>query len=148
MGSIDTFFKYWFRGLENGLLKLDQEARQRIFAECGKACSDSCTREIYQKLWELTGNFHDFFVRLDEDNEEIFVKEIEENRSYEISYRKCLCDLYVQGYLSTGHLCECSRQSLIYNLSTIANEHVIDVERKESILNGGKECKFVISIFD
>ncbi len=143
---MDQFLKYWFGGLEKGIDHLSEAERVTLFEQCGKACSDSYTKALYQEIWEETRNYTDFFHRLGGRVEEIDIKEVEKDRQYTITYHKCLCDLYTRGYMSTGCLCECSRQSLLYNLTTICPDKTVEVQLIDSILRGGKQCILQVSL--
>lgn len=61
-------------------------------------------------------------------------------RVYEIRYRECLCDLYRDGLMRSPALCECSRQSLLYNLSQVFPEKRVAVSLRGSILAGDDKC--------
>ena len=43
----ESFFRYWFKGFEEALDNMDENDRKEIFKHCGRACSDSYTKQIY-----------------------------------------------------------------------------------------------------
>lgn len=137
---MNEFLGYWFKGFEKGLEEMSQEEQGKLLAQCGKACSESYTKRLYQNIWDKTRNCSDFFQALNQEIEAIKVYEVVKDKEYEIHYLQCLCDLYREGYVKTGCLCECSRQSLTYNLTSIWLDNRIDVQLVSSILQGDKEC--------
>ena len=140
------FLEYWFKGFEKGIDELSELEKSKVYAQCGKACSDSYSREIYTGVWNKTKTISTFFHQLSSEIQEISVKEITREREYEVIYHKCLCDLYTKGYMSNGSLCECSRQSLLYNLNSLWIDKDVKVELLDSILRGGSECMLRITI--
>ncbi len=137
---MDEFLKYWFGGLEKAIENMAESERVSLFFQCGKACSESYTKALYYDIWKKARDCSEFFVLLSDRVKEIEIKELEKNKSYEVIYHQCLCDLYTKGYMTTGCLCECSRQSLLYNLRSIWPDKVVEVELIESILGGGRQC--------
>ncbi len=139
------FLEYWFKGLEKGIEGLPESERVSLFTQCGKACSDSYTKAIYQEIWKRTKDIPKFFQQLNYEIEAIDVNEIMKEKDYEITYHACLCDLYKNGYITSGYLCECSRQSLLYNLSILWPDRELKVDLLDSILRGGNKC--VLRVF-
>jgi len=144
----DKFLDYWFDGFNKSIEQLDNEARENIFRECGKACSDSYTKQIYLDEYNSAKSLNDFLDRLKNRFPEVSFKVIKENETIELTYNFCACDLVNDGYISSPLMCECSRQSLLYNWSSIFGEGNIEVELLQSILEGKPCCKFLISIKD
>ncbi|MCL2810322.1 MAG: hypothetical protein FWD25_00315 [Clostridia bacterium] len=64
----------------------------------------------------------------------------------QLTYRYCACDLVRDGFMSTPLLCECSRQSLLYNWEAVLGEQRVEVELLQSILGGGDCCRFLIRV--
>ena len=143
---MDEFFHYWFKGLEKGIEELSEPAKTSLFEQCGIACSDSYTRSLYGEVWDSTKDISSFFQQLNNEIQQIGVREISKEREYEITYNACLCDLYTKGYMTKGCLCECSRQSLLYNLTSLWPDKLIDVQLIDSILRGGNQCILYIHI--
>ncbi|WP_459481639.1 hypothetical protein [Clostridium saccharoperbutylacetonicum] len=143
---MSVFFKCWFIGFEKGLENLNEEEQCKLLSECGRACSESYSKKIYQEIWKKTNNYSEFFKILNDKIPAVATFEIEENKVYELRYNRCLCDLHTKGYINTGSLCECSKQSLLYNLNSIFPNNRIQVILVDSILKGGKECVLRIYI--
>jgi len=137
---VTEFLNEWFQGLEKGLAGLNVQEQGSVLEECGKACSKSFSLGIYKMVREQSTDTADFFERLKGSIPEIDVFEVEKGKVYEIHYTKCLCDLYVEGLITNGFLCECSRRSLLYNLKCVFPEKMWKVLLLESILRGKDRC--------
>ena len=140
------FLEYWFAGFNKSIELLDDEAREKIFRECGKACSDSYTKQIYIDEYNSSDSLGDFLERLKVRFPEVSFKVIKDNEIIELTYNFCACDLVKNEYITSPLMCECSRQSLLYNWSSVFGEGNIEVELKQSILEGKPNCKFLIYI--
>ena len=140
----DKFLDYWFNGFNKSIELLNDEAREKIFRECGKACSDSYTKQIYIDEYNSSNTLSDFLERLKVRFPEVSFKVIKENEIIELTYNFCACYLVKDGYITSPLMCDCSRQSLLYNWSTVFGEENIEVELKQSILEGKPNCKFFI----
>ena len=143
---MSDFLKSWFSGFEKGLKILPEEERNKLLCECGIACSESYSLDVYKKIWYNSNSVSDFFALLNSGFEDVSVIEVEKNTTYEIYYSTCLCDLYTQGYIKSGEFCECSRRSLLYNLNNIIPDSKVQVELVDSILRGGEKCILRITI--
>ena len=142
----DKFLDYWFSGFNKSIELLDDEARVNIFRECGKACSDSYTKQIYIEEYNAAKSLDDFLDRLKNKFPEVSFKIIKENEIIELIYNYCACDLVKDGYITSPLICECSRQSLLYNWGTVFGEQNIEIELLKSILNGDECCRFQVTI--
>lgn len=143
---MSDFMNHWFTGFEKGLSRLSEEERRDLLGECGKECSKSCTLGLYKEVRAKSEGATDFFEKLSAAAPEIEVKEIIHGLVYEIRYSSCLCDLHTCGYVNTGALCECSRQSLLFNLTSVFPDKSVSVELVDSILNGGTQCVLKVSV--
>ena len=144
----DKFLDYWFAGFNKSIEQLDDKAREKIFKECGKACSDSYTKQIYIDEYNSSASLKDFLDRLKARFPEVSFKVIKDNEIIELTYNFCACDLVKNGYITSPLMCDCSRQSLLYNWSTVFGEGNVEVKLKQSILEGKPNCKFLIKIMD
>ena len=143
---MSDFLKSWFSGFEKGLEGLPDQECIDILCQCGKACSESYSLGIYQKIWNKANNIPDFFALLNSGFDDISVNEVKKNKTYEICYSKCLCDLHTKGYINSGKLCECSRQSILYNLNTVIADKEVEVELIDSILRNADKCILRVTI--
>ena len=142
----DKFLDYWFDGFNKSIELLDDEARENIFRECGKACSDSYTKQIYIDEYSSSDTLNDFLERLKIRFPEVSFKVVKDDEIIELTYNFCACDLVKDGYITSSLMCDCSRQSLLYNWGTVFGEGNIKVELQQSILEGNPNCKFLIYI--
>ena len=142
----DNFMKHWFEGFERFIINLDDNNRKSVFEECGKSCSDSYTKQIYIDEYNASQNFDDFLERLKTKFPEIGFRTIKEAEIIELTYSFCACDLVKNNYIKTPLLCECSKQSLIYNWGFVFGEDKVMVELQQSILAGDSCCKFIITL--
>lgn len=141
--NMDNFLKYWFGGFDASLSHIDETSRNKIFKECGKACSNSYTRQVFMDAKKEAHDDKDFFAALKKTFTELEL-EIKEANLYEISYKFCACDLVRSGFVSSPYLCECSRSSLEYNLESVWGEGQAEVTLIESILAGAPCCRFLV----
>jgi hypothetical protein len=141
---MDSFLKSWFSGFDASLSEIDQACRNKILKECGKACSDSYTKQVYIDAKRNTQNDEEFFAALKKTFCELEIDVKEKGRCYEIIYRYCACDLVKQNLVHTPYLCECSRSSLRYNLESVWGEGQVDVNLVESILTGAPCCRLQV----
>lgn len=143
---MSDFYENWFKGWEEALDSMPKAEQSKMLGACGKACSDSYSKERFEKAWNSTKVIHLFFEELKQYFDEFNYVEIERDKKYEIRYSDCYCDLYRNGYVKTGNLCECSRQSMLYNLSSLWPEKEVKVELLDSIIRGGKQCILHVTI--
>lgn len=142
----NAFFRYWFGGLDKALEQIDSDSRTKILKECGKACSESYTRQVFKEEFEKSADFDDFLTRLTKRFSVMQFEALEENRTYLIIYTKCACDLVTRGYMHSDKLCECSEFSLQENLEAVLGEGNVRVLLLESILKGDKYCKLLVEL--
>jgi hypothetical protein len=143
---MDNFYKYWFGGFEEALNKLDDNNRKLILKECGNACSDSYTRQVFLDAKRKSGSVEEFLEELRKTFTELMVETVEKEHQYIFTYRFCACDLVKEKLVSSPHLCECSRSSLLYNLEAVYGEGKVQVEKVQTILSGASCCRFKITI--
>ncbi|MBP6874393.1 MAG: hypothetical protein WC886_04880 [Saccharofermentanaceae bacterium] len=140
-----NFIRMWLSGFESGLETLDDESRSELLRPCARRCADSGVINIYLNHLENVGYDRDaFYSRLGEltgcDGGIIIP-----GKKYFISYPSCLCDLHTHGGVNSPHLCECSRQSIIYVAKKMWGEVDFDVEIIETVLGGASKCTFHIT---
>lgn len=86
-----------------------------------------------------------FFILLNEQ-EGLVGKVIKTGKVYEVTYPKCYCDLYVEGYVRSDAICECSRQSILFVMDTLVPGIGVEVEKLATVLGGDSECRFRITV--
>ena len=142
----NVFYKYWYEGFESALKKLDNKNREILLRECGKACSNSYTKNIYIEEFNKTGNIPDFLKNLKNRFSELKYEINEKRNSIIFSYTHCACDLVTNGFIRTGLLCDCSRLSLLDNWEAVIGQGNVEVILKQSILKGQEYCIFEIKV--
>lgn len=143
---MDDFLKYWFNGFQNSLDQIDDISKGKIFKECGKACSKSYTNQIYISAKKNSNCEEEFIEELRKAFPEIMIEVIERGHKYDIKYKFCACDLVNKKYMNTSYICECSRNSLLYNWETVFGKGKIIVELIQTILSGAPYCQFKVTI--
>lgn len=141
----EQFFCRWFRGFENGLDAMDVESRSSLLSHCAKQCADSGVLQAYLRLHDAVGGDRDAFYRRLSETGDVRGEVIVPGREYEICFPDCACDLHTAGGVNTPRLCECSRQSILYVARTVWCTDSAQVEMKETVLSGAKECRFRIA---
>ena len=140
---MDTgFFRCWFRGFEDGLVEMDDEARSRLLERCARRCADTGVLQAHLRHYQaVNGSRDDYYNRLSEIGNvrgEILVP----GREYAICFPDCACDLHTACGVSTPLLCECSRQSIRYVAETVWKGCRVRVVTEDTVLSGAPECRF------
>ena len=142
----DPFLQYWFKGFSKALNDISEEDKKIIFSQCGKACSDSYTKQIYVDEYKNSKTMEDFLSRLKVKFPEMDYLYNKTVGTITLTYHYCACDLVRKGYIKTPSLCECSRQSLLYNWGTVLDGQAFYIRLLKSILGGGDCCQFEIRL--
>ena len=143
---MDTFFKNWFNALDKGLDKMSEQECSRLFSECSSQCAKDALKYLYRDLFDdCEGNLDEFFSRLREiDGVDGFV--VQKYSVYEIIFKSCGCDLHTEANINSSRLCECSRQSILWIMKHLAPNQSFYIEKEETILSGGAQCRFLIQL--
>ena len=143
---MDPFLKSWFVGFDKGLELLDAEDCACLFSECAAQCGSDALKNLYHDLFvNCNRKLDEFFSRLNEISG-VGGRVIEKGRIYEIIFKSCGCDLHTEANVQSSRLCECSRQSVLWIMNSLAPDKAFSVERIESILQGNQICRFRISV--
>ncbi len=143
---MNSFMKFWFSGFENAVDEMSVEQRKSLFGHCARACSESFTKAMYTTLYKSAGESISGMLEQLGDGKDVKVETIEPDRVFDIIYTRCLCDLHTCGYVHTSCMCECSRQSLLYNIESLIGEGKAEVELISSILGGSGECRLRLTL--
>ncbi len=138
------FLTYWFSGFTQGLEQIDETSQDRLLKNCGLACAQSYTAEVFRVTYRQSKNLPDFFLRLAEKFPEGVYDYIDEHR-LTVHYKNCACDLVKNGWVKSPVLCKCSQYNLQQNLEA-ALGRTVQVELKSSILGGAAECLFEVRL--
>lgn len=145
---MDKNLKHWFEGFERGIESMRQGERETLFCECGKNCASGWLLNLYKDLYNKAGGDMDLFFDELNNMEGVKTEIVEKGRRYNLIFEKCVCGIHNEGYISSPHLCECSRQSIIYVMNSLLPNKKFDVEICSTILRGGKECRQSITMSD
>jgi predicted hydrocarbon binding protein len=134
------FINDWISNLmENMDEHLDEEAKINLLEECGRTCAETHAKaEALKHAGDLEGWLGQFKKWVGSDNVQM------EGNAVRITYNKCLCPL-VQDRppLMTATYCHCSRGWLKETFETVM-EKPVDVKMEDSIMQGGKNCRFFV----
>lgn len=143
---MNHFLKYWYRGFDSALDRLDEQGRETLLCECGKACSNSYTRQVFIDTYAQAYGIDDFFKRLALRFSEMEIITVKKNRGYQVIYRSCPCDLIKNNFIKNPLFCECSKQSLMYNIESAMGKDKASVEMEQTLLGGADFCVFDIKL--
>lgn len=141
--ELNNFLTHWFTGFSSGIDSLDANSRQKILAECGKACARSYTTAIFKKARQNSSDLKGLMELLHEYLPDGRF-ELLENGSIRATYLRCGCDLVRLGLVGSPNLCECSAANFAENLKS-ALEVPVSVEIESSILRGAQSCVLTAS---
>ena len=65
-----------------------------------------------------------------------------------MEYASCTCPLVAGGGADDPALCECSRRSVLFVLGELFPESAFEVGLEETVLSGGRACRFEIRLGD
>jgi hypothetical protein len=138
------FLKHWFSGVVVGLESIDEAAREAILRECGKACAESYTVEVFRDAWEQSADLQSFLNVLATKFSGASY-ELLDSGAVRVCYAYCACDLVKWGLMETPLLCRCSVHNLEENFGRALGTRA-SVELEASILEGAPQCVFIVSL--
>jgi hypothetical protein len=140
--GVRRFLTYWFSGLMNGLGSVDEAARKAILRECGKACAESYTAEVFQDAREQSTDMEGFLALLAARFPEA-AYDLLASGSIRVRYSRCACDLVKEGLVKSSLICGCSAYNLQENFER-AWGIPVRVMLESSILEGAPQCAFLV----
>lgn len=144
MNNHDEFYKYWFKGLNYFIETGNNVCVNELLNICSQHCSESFSKEIYQKNVKINDSIMNNLSRLHnaflDFNYEIFKDKIH------IIYSKCGCDLVKDKIIKSCKLCTCSEKSLLYNWESVYGAGNVKVKLLKSILHNDSACIFEVKI--
>jgi hypothetical protein len=141
--GIGRFLTYWFSGLKDGLESVDEAARNAILRECGRACAESYTVQVFQDAREQSTDMAAFLALLTAKFPEATYEPLASG-SIRVRYAHCACDLVTRGLVRSSLICGCSAYSLQENFER-AWGIPVRVSLESSILEGAQQCEFLVS---
>lgn len=137
---MNEFICMCMKNIIDGIGELPKDDQEKAFKKCARSCASSGILEEYRKLYEKAGKDPDkYFNSIDFDGCARGSVRVP-GKVYELMFPKCLCDLHTEGAVQNGCLCECSKQSVIFVLETIAPEYDWTVTIEETVIRGGDAC--------
>lgn len=145
---MDEKILFWFSGLEKSIETMDPQQRETFFCECGKNCVQQGTLDFYRQLYDSAAGDLDAFFQKVNEVPGLQAEILAPGGQYAFCFAECTCMLHTQGYMNTPHLCECSRQSVLFVLQTLWPGKEFSVELTASILRGDDRCRLEIRAQD
>jgi len=143
--DLKNFLEYWFAGFEQGLEALEPRAQAALLHTCGRACAQSYTVPLFREAWQQSGeDLERFLQRLSQGGLKARYERLDAT-TLKATYFSCGCDLVRLGLVKSPALCECSAANLGENLEQALGMPV-SVAIESSILRGGSECVFGVSM--
>jgi hypothetical protein len=142
--ELKEFFDYWYKGFLRGIENIDETSRNTVLHNCGKACAESYTVQIFKELKLKSSDIDTFLQILSNKGSGSSYIRIRPN-TIKATYFQCGCDLVRLGLIESPNLCECSAANLKENLEQSLNIPV-SVKIETSILRGGKQCILIAEI--
>jgi hypothetical protein len=144
--GLKEFLDYWYAGFMRGLESLDEASRRKVLQECGKACAQSYTVQVFRQARQASPDLDSFLQNLSKSFSASKYERTGPN-TLRVTYNHCYCDLVRLGLVQSPALCDCSaanlRENLQQSLGTCAS-----VEIESSILRGGEACVLIATLGD
>lgn len=144
--GLREFLDYWFAGFVRGIDSLDEPSQRKVLYECGKACAQSYTVQVFRDVKQNSVDIDSFLQNLSRRGSGSTYERIGSNM-IKATYSQCGCDLVRLGLVKSPTLCECSAANLRENLQQSLGVSA-SVAVESSILRGGTHCVLIASLQD
>jgi len=144
--GLKEFLDYWYTGFMRGLESLDEISQRKVLAECGKACAQSYTVQVFRQANQNSTDLDSFLRNLSGKGSGSRYERIGPN-TIKATYNNCGCDLVRLGLVKAPTLCECSAANLRENLRQSWGR-AASVAIESSILRGGTQCVLIATLGD
>ena len=148
MGEIEKdlheFLDYWFAGLMRGIEALDEPSRKKVLDECGRACAQSYTVQVFREAKQDSTGVDSFLQNLARRFPGAKY-ERDGSNTIKVTYDQCGCDLVRLGLVKSLTFCECSAANLRENFQQSLGVPA-SVAIESSILRGGTRCVLIVSL--
>jgi len=142
--GLKEFLDYWFAGFVRGMESLDESSQRKVWHECGKACAQSYTIQVFREVKQKSADLDSFFLNLSQRGSGSKYERIG-SRTVRVTYNSCGCDLVRLGLIQSPKLCECSAANLRENLEqSLGISASVIVE--SSILRGAAQCVLMVTL--
>ena len=142
----EAFNREFYKNLEQGVGQLPQSVREQLYRPCAVSCVESYVLKEQKRQFDECGGDLDKQYEKYGRSEFFFADIIERGHIYEIGYPRCLCPMVEAGLVKAPSHCECSRQSMLHVLNTLLPGKNIKVETLHTVLRGGAECRFRVTV--
>jgi predicted hydrocarbon binding protein len=142
MSQKSEFLHNWISNLMKNMEQhLDEKRRIDLLEECGRNCAKRhAQKEASKQKGNLEGWIGTMKKWVGSDNVQ------REKSSVRVIYNKCFCPLVQDASpLMSKTYCNCSRGWLKEVFETVM-EKPVEVRMEDSIMMGGKQCRFTISL--
>ena len=136
--ELKDFLGYWFAGWMRGMQTLDDASQKIILSECGKACAQSHTIQVFRQAKQNSLDMETFLQELSSKDPAYQFERTGPN-TIQATYSRCGCDLVRLGLVTSPTLCECSAVNLQENLQESLGK-TVSIAIESSILRGGSRC--------
>lgn len=138
------FLAGWVKTLMESIEKnVDEETRQKIFAETGSFCAKAHAESMFKDM-KLKTNDIKVLVEILNKNLPGTKWELIGHNQLKIIYEQCFCPLINSELHKNTVQCDCSEGWLHNNLEILFNKDV-KIEQQTTVLKGGKQCEFIAS---
>jgi hypothetical protein len=144
--GLREFLGYWFAGLMQGLAELDEASRIKIWHECGKACAQSYTAQVFREARQSSTDTGSFLRNLSLRFPGATYEQTDPHM-IRVTYSQCGCDLVRLGLVTSPSFCECSVANLQENFRQGLGVPAT-VTLETSILRGGTHCALKVWLDD
>jgi hypothetical protein len=142
--GLKEFLDYWFAGFMRGIEALDEPSQRKVLYECGRACAQSYTVQVFREVKKNSEGLDSFLQNLSQRGSGSKYERIGSN-TIKATYNSCGCDLVRLGLVKSPTLCECSAANLRENLEqSLGISASVAVE--SSILRGGTHCVLIVTL--
>jgi hypothetical protein len=140
--GLREFLDYWFAGLMRGIDELDEASRRKVWHQCGEACAQSYTAQVFREARQSSADMDSFLHNLSLKFPGATYEQIGFN-TIRVTYTQCGCDLVRLRLVESPGLCECSVANLRENFRQGLGVSVT-VTLETSILRGGTHCALTV----
>jgi hypothetical protein len=124
---------------------MDEADIEKLARFCGRACADSYTRNVYTEESKLSKTIDDLVGRLCIRFPEMEIARIDDTKLM-IAYKKCMCNLFLDGFIRDGSFCRCSRENLLANWEAVIGQGNVSVAIESTIQSGSDRCEFLVTL--
>lgn len=146
MSDYTPVLQLFYQTIENGINDLPQKEQSNLYKPCAIGCASAFVLKEQQRQFHECNDDLDLQYTKYGRSDFFFADIIEKGHIYEIGYPKCVCPMVLSGFSKNAVHCECSRQSILFILHELLPDKQFEVETIHTVLCGGKECRFRVTM--